>query len=138
MPRISIWFVRTALLYCGAGFAAGAYQLTHTAGYVAPPPGWMRTFHIEGLLVGWMAQLAFGVAIWILPFSRAPSSDKHLWAAWAMLNGGIAATVVGRAGGFDEVYLIGGFGIAGACGLLAWRLWPRLRALPTRTNKHHG
>jgi hypothetical protein len=66
--------------------------------------------HMEFLLVGWFAQLAMGVAFWILPrfLSGPPRGHVNLiWASFGLLNLGIllsalqlwlpAALLIGRA-----------------------------------------
>ncbi len=88
--------------------------------------------HVEGVLIGWLMQLALGVAVWILPFSRDVSADRRLWAAWVCLNGGVLLTIGGAAGTGWMLALIGRAAEGGAGLLVAWVLWPRVRALPQR------
>jgi len=48
--------------------------------------------HMESLLLGWMVQLAMGVAFWILPRFRSgpPRGNVNLaWIALVLLNAGI-------------------------------------------------
>jgi hypothetical protein len=80
------------LLYLLLGFALGSLMLANKG---VPFAGWVWSFlgaHMEFLLLGWMVQLAMGVAFWILPRfgSGAPRGNELLmWAAFAALNLGI-------------------------------------------------
>jgi len=133
MARISVWFVRAALLHFALGATAGAWRLAAVA---APWPSSglpLRVLHVEGMLLGWGCQLALGVALWILPFSRAVSEDRRFWGAWAALNGGILLVVAGQWSGTSLLVVLGRAGEIGAVGLLIWGLWPRLQPIPRPT-----
>ncbi|PEN14904.1 hypothetical protein CRI94_01005 [Longibacter salinarum] len=132
MPRISIWFVRAALLHCFFGFTAGAWQLAVLGGLPLPSIGPVRTFHVEVVMLGWIVQLAIGVAIWILPFSRGVSRDWRLWTALGLLNGGVLLVIAGALVELDLAHGLGRLAEIIAGGFVAWVLWPRVRALPSR------
>ena len=67
MPRLSVWIIRTALLYLGIGFTFGALMLFNK-GVPFDPMLWrLLRPHIEFVLLGWTMQLAMGVAFWIMP-----------------------------------------------------------------------
>lgn len=67
MPRLSRFFVRSALLHLVIGFGVGTVLLCVKAG-VADPLLWVwLPAHVDALLAGWMLQLACGVGYWILP-----------------------------------------------------------------------
>jgi hypothetical protein len=132
MSTISIWFVRAALVHFALGATAGAWRLAAHGGALLTVPVALRPLHVEGMLLGWVCQLAFGVALWILPFSDRVSSDRRLWAAWALLNGGIV-TVSGAHWAATPALRVVGRSAEVAAGLLVlWVLWPRVRALPAR------
>ncbi len=130
MPRLSRWFVRAALLYLVAGSTLGAALLARKG--LPLPPGlraWLPT-HVEFLLVGWVLQLAFGVAYWILP--RMPGGFRpRPWAAWmafVLLNGGIGLAGLGPvAGAPGWVPATGRLLEALAALAFAVHLWPRVR-----------
>ena len=92
----------------------------------------VRSLHVEVVLVGWVCQLALGVALWILPFSRSVSEDRRFWGAWGLLNGGVMLVVLGKGGGLLGSVVLGRVCEVGAAALLGWGLWPRLRPLPRR------
>jgi len=132
MARISVWFVRTALLHFALGATAGAWRLAAVADRWPSSRLPLRALHVEGMLLGWVCQLALGVALWILPFSRAVSEDPRFWGSWAALNGGILLVVAGQWSGASPLVVLGRAGEIGAVGLLIWGLWPRLRPPPRR------
>ena len=135
MARISVWFVRASLLHFVVGATVGAWELAAKGGLWPSFPLPVRALHVEVVLVGWVCQLAVGVALWILPFSGGVSRDRRFWVAWAGLNGGVLLAGAGQLAGFALLTLLGRGGEIAAAGLLVWGLWPRLRALPQRN--HH-
>lgn len=135
MPQISIWFVRAALVHFAVGATAGAWRLAATGGTLPAMPFALRPLHVDGMLLGWVCQLALGVALWIFPFSDEPSSDLRLWAGWGLLNAGIVAVVCARWGAVPALAALGRTAQIGAGGLVLWRLWPRIRGLPTREHE---
>lgn len=66
MPGLSAWAVRAALGWLAVAAVLGALLLSRGA---LGHPEWSALIpaHAEVMLVGWMMQLAFGVAHWILP-----------------------------------------------------------------------
>ena len=135
MAQISIWFVRAALIHFLMGVTVGAWGLAAKSGLWPPFPLPARPFHVELVLVGWLCQLAVGVALWILPFSRSVSRDRRFWSAWGLLNGGVLLVVFGKGDPFLPAYVLGRLLEATAGGLLVWGLWPRLRPLPRRGHR---
>ena len=98
MPRLSAYFVRAALVYMLSGFFIGGLMLANK-GVLNSPLIWrLLPLHVEITLLGWLVQLALGVAFWILPRlpGNAPRGDERLsWAAFALLNAGIGLSVLG-------------------------------------------
>lgn len=92
MPRLSVYFVRASLIYLLLGFTLGGLLLANK-GYLISPAIWMLLpLHVEFDLMGWLVQLAMGVAFWILPrFSKEPPRGKEQlsWSAFVLLNVGI-------------------------------------------------
>lgn len=137
MPRYSVWLVRLALLYLVLGFTLGALMLAREgAGW--PPPAFeaLRPLHAEVLLVGWMLQLAFGVANWILPFGRGHTERPLLLVVIGLLNGGVwLAGLSPLIFGSPLLQAAGRAAEAGAVLIFAVHIWPRLRALPQHARK---
>ncbi len=97
MPRISRWFVRTSLIYLALGSTFGALLLADKGVSVWPLIWLALPWHMEFLLLGWMVQLAMGVAFWILPrFSSGPprGNEFWIWLAYVCLNTGIAMIIL--------------------------------------------
>lgn len=98
MPLQARWFVRASLLYLLLGTLLGGALLVEKAFGVEELRGlWrLREAHADWLLVGWLLQLALGVASWILPRPR-PEAVAHPWgwAAFALLNVGLLLRTLG-------------------------------------------
>jgi len=98
MPSLSRWSIGAALLYLTLGFTLGGLLLANK-GLAIWPVLWLTLpAHMDFLLVGWMAQLAFGVAFWILPrFGKGRPRGKEgiAWVAIVCLNLGIWLVVGG-------------------------------------------
>lgn len=131
MPRLSVLYLRAALLYLLAGFTLGGLLLANKGVPLHPAIWSWLPAHIEFLLLGWMVQLAFGVAYWILPrFGRGPRRGevRLAWAALVLINLGILA--VGLAGFFPGWSWLAPAGrIAEGLAVLAFALhaWPRVK-----------
>lgn len=97
MPRLTRWFIRTSLLYFCAGFALGALFLIGSGlGWSWPGPGLMPTYY-HVLLVGWVAQLIFGVSLWMFPIlgkERPRGSEPLGWFTYVCLNAGLLLRIV--------------------------------------------
>ena len=92
MPRLSVWFVRVSLIYFLLGFTFGALILAQKGISYYPAVWNLFPIHMEILLMGWFAQLAMGVAFWILPrFSTgSPRGNvKLIWLSFVLMNLGI-------------------------------------------------
>src|SRR5512139_121019 len=92
LPRLSVWFIRAALIYLALGFTFGALMLANKGIPYSPQIWSLFPVHIEFLFLGWTVQLAMGVAFWILPrFGKEPKRGnvKLAWTAFILLNIGI-------------------------------------------------
>jgi hypothetical protein len=87
--------------------------------------------HIEFLLVGWMVQLAFGVAFWILPrFRSGPERGREelVWLSYALLNLGVIIAAAGLSAGLPAAVPLAGHIAQGmAAGAFALHAWPRIK-----------
>ena len=133
MPRLSVWFIRTALVYLLAGATLGALLLA-SKGVQLPIAvwGWLPG-HIEFVLFGWIIQLAMGVAFWILPrFSDHPKrgNERLAWAAYGLLNGGIWLMVAaGMLAGAGWLRFAGRGMQAAAALVFGLHAWPRVKPM---------
>ncbi|ABY35173.1 MAG TPA: hypothetical protein DEF43_16185 [Chloroflexus aurantiacus] len=102
MPRLSRYFIRASLIYLLLGLTAGALILTNKGIPFAPLVWVLLPLHIETMFVGWMSQLALGVAFWILPrlAGDAPrGNERWSWAALVLINLGL---IVAMAAPFSQ------------------------------------
>ncbi len=130
MPRLSRWFVRASLVYLAIGFTLGAILLSDKGLNFSAAVWRFLPIHSEMLLVGWLVQLALGVVFWILPryVQGAPrGNERPIWAAFVLLNLGIAAVAVETI--FDVQPLVLAGRIAEVGGVLAFVIssWRRVR-----------
>lgn len=129
MPRVSVWYLRAALLYLGVGFTIGAVMLGRPALQLPVAILLLRPLHAEMLLIGWMVQLALGVAYWILPrFGGGPARGQE-WSAWAsvaVLNFGVLAAGLGESFELAGVALIGRAAEMLAAMAFGFHLWLRV------------
>lgn len=131
MPRATIWLVRAALVHLVIGAGLGALLLVTKAGWATPL--WVgRTWplHAEMQLLGWMAQLAIGVAYWILPkHATAPVRGPALPVVMAALclNMGVVAAGLGQV--VNHAWLAAGGRVAelAAAALFAVNAVPRIK-----------
>jgi hypothetical protein len=92
MPRLSGWFIRASLLYLTAGFTFGALMLSNAGLAFNSHLDQLLPVHMEFLLMGWLIQLALGMAYWILPRNVEGSPRGNATMAWLsliFLNAGI-------------------------------------------------
>lgn len=104
MPRLTAWMVRAALLHLAAGFLVGGFLLWEK-GVGGIPWAWrLRGLHIHLLTLGWILQLALGVAFWMLPrFTRHEGGkmvqvrgrERWAWAAFILTNVATVSALVG-------------------------------------------
>ncbi|HEU5012543.1 MAG TPA: hypothetical protein VFT66_08365 [Roseiflexaceae bacterium] len=142
MPRLSQLMIRTALLWLAFGYTAGGLLLANKGVPLLASLWALRDLHIHVLLVGWTAQLACGVAFWILPRLDAQGSrgdERLVWGCFMLLNGGVVVAVlrslIWMVSRNDLVWLnvIAGVLYLAATLAFARNAWPRIapfRTLP--------
>ena len=109
MPRLSRFFIRASLIYLFLGFTFGALILANKGILFAPLVWALLPAHIELMFLGWMTQLALGVAFWILPrlASSTPRGDERWsWSAFVLVNLGILASVLSPLAGISWIVLL--------------------------------
>lgn len=97
MPLLSVFFIRTALVYLALGFSYGGLMLFGKGLPIIPSWWSLLPAHIEFLLIGWTIQLILGVAFWILPrFSHGSARGKEelAWISYFLINAGIWITLL--------------------------------------------
>lgn len=130
MPRLSQWYVKLSFGYLLLGFTFGALLLAHKGQPLHPALWNWLPAHIEWLLIGWVAQLALGVAFWILPrFWKEPRRGNVTGAylALVLLNLGIWLATAGTALQLSPWALVIGRLLEVAAALaFAHAAWPRV------------
>lgn len=131
MPRLTVWFVRMALVHLALGFTLGALLLINKGVPFSPAIWHWRPAHIEFLLVGWVVQLVLGVAFWILPrFQQRRGNVSMAWAAFGLLNLGVWLIAVVTPLGLPASWLVIGRLVEIAAALaFALNAWPRVKPI---------
>lgn len=101
MPLLTRCAIRMALLNLLLGFVVGGCIISAKAGALDAGVWIWLPAHVDMLLVGWMIQLAMGMAYWILPRLRISAHTDHLtrgrselaWLAFGLLNAGLFMAV---------------------------------------------
>jgi hypothetical protein len=147
MPRLSQLMIRTALVWLALGSTIGGLVL-FTKGIPLLPWLWtLRAAHIHILLVGWIVQLACGVAFWILPRLDTGGSrgdERPVWLCYGALNVGVMlaaiygpiASIAASVAGSVAYIVVGALYLIAAAAFVI-HTWPRIapfRALPRPDN----
>jgi heme/copper-type cytochrome/quinol oxidase subunit 1 len=132
MPRLSVWMIRSALLYLGVGITLGALMLWNKGSLFDARIWLLVSTHLEMLIVGWLVQLALGVAFWILPrFTKEPryGNVRLGWVGFALLNTGILVVIISLLiGSLVNLQPLGRLIEVIAALTLGSVLWPRVKA----------
>ena len=135
MPVLTRWFVKAALLYLVAALALAVLMQWPGAAARVPWLGVLWPTYLHLLVVGWLTQLIFGVALWLFPrhpSARPRGSDNLGRASFILLNAGLLLRAVAEpraALGHDAGALLL---VSALAQLLAgWafvaNVWPRVR-----------
>ena len=93
MPRLTRWFLRTALLWLVAALAVGALLAASAVVRLPPIVGSLGPAYFHLLMVGWVTQLIVGMVFWMFPkhsAARPRGSEALGWAVYGLLNSGLA------------------------------------------------
>ncbi len=99
MPPLTRWFIKTSLAYCVCALIVDFALMLRLSLDLPPIVGALQPAYFH-LMLGWIAQLIFGVAYWMFPkFTIAqPRGDERLgWATYGLLNAGLLLRVIRRA-----------------------------------------
>lgn len=108
MPPLVRLFVRASFLYFLGAFLLGAFMALDSWLGLAR---WLRAVYLSQLhllVVGWITQLAIGVAYWMFPRFRKEEnpkprgSERLTWAVFVLLNAGLLLRFA-----FEPFYLMG-------------------------------
>lgn len=130
MPRLSCWFIRSALIHLALGFTFGALLLGNKGMLLHGSVWHLLPAHIEFLLFGWTVQLALGVVFWILPrFYTRRRHEPLAWLSFALLNIGVWLAGLGPVFAVSSsVTRLGRCSEACAVLTFVMHIWPRIKA----------
>ena len=143
MPRVSQLMIRTALVWLALGAPVGALVLLNKGVPVLPWLWVLRIPHVHMLLVGWMVQIACGVAFWILPRLDAHGSrgnERLVRGCYIALNAGVTLGAL-----HDPLVTVADWGVCVllpplmgllyplAAGLFITHAWPRVLLFRARS-----
>ena len=148
MPRLSCWFIRSALVHLAIGVVMGGLILSAKGLPALCSWAWLLlAAHIQVLVGGWLVQLALGMAYWMLPRLDAAGERGRptaAWTCWGTLNSGVvgAALALSARSFVEGAWLDGVLVLAALLQLIAlvafaWHAWPRLQPIvvPTTTSQ---
>lgn len=130
MPRVSLMFLRAAVVWLLVGSALGAAT---SAGLLPAAALYASTLH--ALMVGWITLLIGGVALWMFPNRKRDQNFLWGWVSLVCLNTGLIARVAGEPAMalwpaqsvWRGVLVASALGQLGGALALALALAPRLR-----------
>ena len=99
MPTLTRFFVKTSLIYLVAGMLIAAANASQSLLDWPPLLVALRPVYIHFLIVGWCAQMIFGVMYWMFPkFTKEkPRGSERLgWSAYILLNTGLLLRAIGE------------------------------------------
>lgn len=98
MPLITRTLIKTSLVYLALSLLLAAVLVAAPALDLSLPPGLSPLFfHL--FMVGWVAQLIFGVAVWMFPkysMEKPRGNETLLWAGYGLLNIGLVLRLIGE------------------------------------------
>jgi hypothetical protein len=128
MPKLSVWFIRSALLYLAAGFTIGMILLINKAIPFFPIAWNFLPVHIECVMTGFILQLTMGTAFWIFPrlltFSDR-GNETLMVLSFLFLNAGIFIFCV-FVFIFPQLQLLGRLFESLGVVFFVLHLWPRI------------
>ena len=137
MPPLTRWFIKTSLAYCVCAMIVGLILMLRLSLDLPPVVGALQPAYFHLLMLGWIAQLIFGVAYWMFPkFTAAqPRGNERLgWATYGLLNAGLLLRVIGEplaavqpGAGIGWVLVLSAGLQVSAGWLFVANLWPRVK-----------
>jgi cbb3-type cytochrome oxidase subunit 1 len=96
MPVLTRLFARTSLVYLVAALVTGLLLALRNVIDLPPLVDALAPVYFHLLMLGWIAQLIFGIVYWMFPkYSRErPHGNERLaWAVYWLLNAGLLLRV---------------------------------------------
>ena len=139
MPAITRWYVKTSLIWLIAGLLTGVLLATRTIWQLPPLFAGLNPVYFHLFMVGWVAQLIFGIAFWLFPKFSKERPRGYEWLAWvtyALLNLGLLLRVISEPMNAQQPGTTWGWLLA-LSALLQWlagvgfvvNTWPRVKSV---------
>jgi len=103
MPRLTRYFIKTALIYLVASLLIGALVLARAAfdlpSELAAALAALTPVYFHLFMVGWVMQLIFGMLFWMLPRQskeRPRGNESLAWIAFVTINVGLLMRAIGE------------------------------------------
>ena len=137
MPVLTRWFLKSALLYLIVALLLGVVLATPAVFPVPPAIGVWGPVYFHLFMVGWIAQLIFGVVYWMFPrYTRDQprGSEKLAVATYVLLNAGLVLRAVAEP--IQSLWPMSGWGWGVALSALlqwlagmafVWNTWARVK-----------
>lgn len=137
MPTLTRIFVKVSLLYLVLALAVGAMLSLGGDGWLALLAAHLRPVYYHLFMVGWVTQLIFGIAYWMLPKhsqDQPRGNEPTAWAVFWLLNAGLLLRAISEPLYGSEGEPFWGWALAMSA-VLQWLAgvlfviiaWPRLR-----------
>ncbi len=99
MPRLTRYFIKTALIYLAVSLLAGSLVVARAAFDLPSELAALTPVYFHLFMVGWVTQLIFGMLFWMLPrqSKERPRGDERLaWIAYVAINIGLILRAIGE------------------------------------------
>lgn len=99
MPKLTRWYIKSALVYFVAALLLGFVLALPTSVNLPEIIRTMSPAYFHLFLVGWVTQMIFGVIYWMFPIitrARPRGNERLAWAVYIFLNVGLLLRVVGE------------------------------------------
>lgn len=138
MPTITRTFIKTSFTYLLTGMLLSLVWIIQLVRPVAPLLTYLQPTALHLIVVGWITQLIFGVALWMFPvwskaLPRGPAAPA--WICYGLLNSGLLLRLIAEPlNRAQPVPLLGWLLVMSALlqvvavWIFAALIWPRVRA----------
>jgi heme/copper-type cytochrome/quinol oxidase subunit 1 len=99
MPKLTRWYLRISLVCFVLALLVGVLIAARAPLNLAFPAGAFSPIFFHLFMVGWVAQLIFGVVFWMFPkysMERPRGSERLGWVTFWLLNLGLALRLIGE------------------------------------------
>ena len=141
-------FLKTGILFLGAGLLLGAWMLVRRELWGIYPSTYLMSAHTHAILVGFVMMMILGVALWMFP---RPAKDDTRYrpelaeAAYWLVTAGTGVRVAGEVvrsgtdGGVLRLMVVaGGLAQVLGIGLFFATMWTRIRASGSALREERG